>query len=142
MNRRRCHGFSLLETLAAMFLLAVCFAALLRAAGSSIALHTHASDYTQASLWASSLIDRTFVVEFPSEGEHHGEFDKTYRWTMKVTSPPENAIQTTVPMHLYRVDLLVEWNEGGKTMSARYVTLRSVSERPAAKALVFRPDES
>jgi general secretion pathway protein I len=127
-------GFSLLETLAAMFLLALCFGALMHAAGASMALGVRSEGYTQASLWASGLLDRTFVADFPAEGLHQGTFDNTYRWTMNVSSPPEDqALQTSTPLHLYQVDLTVEWQEGGRPVRARFVTLRTVSTRPPAQ---------
>jgi general secretion pathway protein I len=131
MRQRREQGFSLLETLAAMFLLALCFGALMQAAGASMALNARAADYTQASLWASGLLDRQYVTEFPSTGIHEGRFDDTYRWKMTVSEPTsETSVRTTTPMRLYRIELTVEWNEKGKDASARFVTQRAVSEVP------------
>ena len=130
--RRRCtQGFSLLETLAAMFLLALCFGALMQAAGASMALNARAAGYTQASLWASGFLDRQFVTEFPSAGTHEGRFDDIYRWKMTVTEPAvESAVPTVTPMRLYRIELTVRWNEKGRDASARFVTQRAVSELP------------
>jgi general secretion pathway protein I len=135
MRKRRAQGFSLLETLAAMFLLALCFGALMQAAGASMALNARAADYTQASLWASGLLDRQFVTEFPSTGTHEGRFDDIYRWKMTVSEPSsETSVRTTAPMRLYRIELTVEWNEKGKAASARFVTQRAVSEVPPRDA--------
>jgi len=135
MRQRRSRGFSLLETLAAMFLLALCFGALMQAAGASMALNARASSYTQASLWASGLLDRQYVTEFPSTGVHEGRFDDAYRWTMKVSEPSsETFIRTTAPMRLYRIELIVEWNEKGKPASARFLTRRTVSQVPPRDA--------
>jgi general secretion pathway protein I len=140
MKRYRNKGFSLLETLAAMLLLALCFGALMRAASASMALHVRAAEYTQASLWAGGLLDRVFLVDFPEEGEHHGAFDATYRWTMRVSAPPqEEAMVTSAPLRLYRIELVVEWNEGGRTLSSRFVTLRSVSTKPAVPRFLLPP---
>ncbi|NII54853.1 prepilin-type N-terminal cleavage/methylation domain-containing protein [Luteibacter sp. SG786] len=131
MRQWRAQGFSLLETLAAMFLLALCFGALMQAAGASMALNARAADYTQASLWASGFLDRQFVTEFPSTGTHEGRFDDIYRWKMTVTEPPaESAVPTVTPMRLYRIELTVQWNEKGKDTSARFFTQRAVSELP------------
>ncbi len=136
MRQSRVDGFSLLETLAAMFLLALCFGALMQAAGASMSLNARAADYTQASLWASGLLDRQYVTEFPSTGTHEGRFDKTYRWKMTVSEPPAEAvIRTSMPMRLYRIELTVEWNEQGKGVSARFVTQRAVSALPARDPL-------
>jgi len=130
--RRNDRGFSLLEALAAMLLLALCFGALMHAAGASMALGLRSEGYTQASLWASGLLDRVFVADFPTEGVHRGDFDDEYHWTMRVSSPLEEAaVRTSTPLHLYRVELTVEWKEGGRPVSARFVTLRTVSTRPA-----------
>jgi general secretion pathway protein I len=131
--QRHSRGFSLLETLAAMFLLALCFGALMHAAGASMSLGVRSEGYTQASMWASGLLDRTFVTEFPSNGLHEGAFDDTYRWKMLVSSPPEaNSLKTNDPLHLYRIDLTVEWAEGGRLVSARFATLRTISTLPRA----------
>ncbi len=131
MRHGRSKGFSLLETLAAMLLLALCFGALMRTAGASMALNSHAADYTQASLWASGLLDRLYVTEFPEVGVHQGRFDATYRWVMTVSEPPlESQVTTAAPMRLYHVDLRVEWNEQGKVASATFMTERLVSMIP------------
>lgn len=128
--RKNDRGFSLLETLAAMFLLAICFGALMQATGASMSLGLRSEGYTQASLWASGLLDRVFVVDFPHEGIHEGEFDDTYRWKMEVSSPAkEAALTTSAPLHIYKVALTVEWKEGGRPVFAHFVTLRTVSTR-------------
>lgn len=130
--RRHEQGFSLLETLAAMFLLALCFGALMQAAGASMSLGVRSEGYTQASLWASGLLDRVFLVDFPAEGLHEGRFDDNYRWSMRVSSPPEEGtLRTSTPLHLYRVELTVAWEEGGRPVTAHFVTLRTISTRMA-----------
>ena len=110
-----------------MFLLALCFGALMRAAGSSMSLSSRAEGYTQASLWASGLLDRTFVSEFPDEGPHEGEFDDTYHWKMRVSLLPENAMPTYGALRIYKIDLTVEWKAGGQPASAHFVTMRTVA---------------
>ena len=130
MRPARSAGFSLLETLAAMFLLAMCFGVLMRAAGASMNLNARAAGYTQASLWASSLLDRSFVSEFPPAGDQTGRFDDTYAWRMRITMPDDARAPTLVPLQLYRVELTVTWREGGHDLSERFETLRVVSTLP------------
>lgn len=135
MRKERSRGFSLLETLAAMFLLAICFGALMRATSASLALNVRSIGYTQASLWASGLMDRVFVTEFPSEGTHSGRFDDTYTWTMRISSPSDaSRVVTRQPMHLYRIELTVAWTEGQRQLTSRFETLRVVSTKPALTA--------
>ena len=131
MRQSRIRGFSLLETLAAMFLLALCFGALMKAAGASMALNARATGYTQASLWASGLLDRLYITDFPSTGTHQGHFDDTYRWLMVVSEPPADAfVQNPTPTRFYQIDLTVTWNEDGKPTSAHFVTERTMSALP------------
>jgi general secretion pathway protein I len=128
----RARGFSLLEVIAAVALLAICFGALMRVAGASLNLTSHASGYTQSALWASSLLDRIFVVDFPAEGTSQGSFDATYRWTMHISTPEDSlSVPTNAPLHLYRIDLDVSWSEAGRPLKSHFTTLRTVSTRPA-----------
>jgi general secretion pathway protein I len=127
----RARGFSLLEVIAAVALLAICFGALMKVASASLNLASRASGYTQSALWANSLMDRTFVVDFPGEGVSHGRFDDNYQWTMRVTSPADASNEPTiVPLHLYRVELEVSWQEAGHRLTSHFATLRTVSTRP------------
>lgn len=141
MRQRRSRGFSLLETLAAMILLAVCFGALMQAAGASMALTAKAADYTQASLWASGLLDRQYVTEFPSPGTYEGRFDDVYRWKMTVSEPAaETSIRTSSPMRIYRIELQVRWSETGKDTSVSFVTQRAVSTVPPRESAFVSGD--
>jgi general secretion pathway protein I len=137
MHGYRVRGFSLLEVIAAIALLAICFGALMRVASASLNLASRASGYTRSAMWANSLLDRVFVVDFPSEGVSHGDFDADYSWTMRVSSPEDASAQpTSVPIHLYRIDLDIAWREGGRELGSHYTTLRTVSTRPVAQAQV------
>jgi hypothetical protein len=51
---------------------------------------------------------------------------------MTVSEPPSEAVmRMSAPMRLYRIELTVVWNEKRKDVSARFETLRAVSEVPA-----------
>jgi general secretion pathway protein I len=133
MAEQRAKGFSLLEVMAAIVLLAICFGVLMRVSGASLNLTSHAMSYSQASLWASSLLDRTFVTDFPVLGTSSGHFDARYRWQMRVTSLQDDgqAEAVAMPWKLYRIELDVKWMEGRHDYSEHFSTLRTVSVRPA-----------
>jgi len=137
MHGYRARGFSLLEVIAAVALLAICFGALMRVASASLNLASRASGYSQSAMWANSLMDRVFVVDFPEEGSTHGAFDADYTWSMHVSSPVDALREpTNVPVHLYQVDLDVSWHEGGHTLTSHFSTLRTVSTRPRPTPLM------
>ncbi|NID16162.1 prepilin-type N-terminal cleavage/methylation domain-containing protein [Luteibacter yeojuensis] len=133
--KRRFHqgGFSLLEVIAAIAILAIAFAALMQVAGSSLSLTARANERTQAALRARTLLDGAFVMEPVREGVSDGRFDDTYRWRMNVTryQPPGDVPPGDAQPGLdggaggmYRLDLDVIWGQGGGERHARFSTLR------------------
>ena len=124
---RHARGFSLLEVIAAIMLLAIAFGALMEVAGGSIRLSQKASDYTQAALWARSALDSRFVLEPLKPGTTEGHFDNRYRWRMQVTpwsAPGVTPPSTPYAFQLYRLDLDVMWGSAPFEHTARFSTLR------------------
>ncbi|HEY4293831.1 type II secretion system protein [Luteibacter sp.] len=126
-------GFSLLEVIAAIAVLAITFAALMQVAGSSLSLTARANERTQAALRARSLLDGAFVMEPVREGASDGRFDDTYRWRMNVSryQPPGDVPGGNGQPGLddggggmYRLDLDVVWGPAGGERHARFSTLR------------------
>lgn len=129
----RARGFSLLEVIAAIMLLAIAFGALMQVAGGSIRLTQKASDYTQAALWARSALDTRFVLEPLQPGVTQGHFDKRYRWRLQVTpwaAPNTAPAGTPFAFKLYRLDLDVMWGSPPFEHTARFSTLRIGSNAP------------
>lgn len=124
-SRRRVGGFSLLEVIAAILLLAITFAALMQVAGGSIRLTQNASAHSEAAMWASSLLDSSFVLDPLHSGTTEGRFDSRYHWRMQVTPwTAAGASDTSGPLRLYRLDLTVLWGRAPREQSAHFSTLR------------------
>ena len=123
-----CHpqrGFSLLEMIAAMLLLAIAFTALMKVAGASISLTQNAAQHSEAALWARGKLDSAFVGEPIRAGQSAGAFNDRFRWQLSVTpwtgagvSPPNAALR------LYQLDLEVLWGPSTHPRSAHFRTLR------------------
>jgi len=118
-------GFSLLEVIAAMMLLAIVFTALMHVAGGAIRLTQNAAAHSEAAMWARSLLDSAYVGEPIRPGSSAGQFNAKYRWRLNVTpwsqagiAPPGASLQ------LYRLDLDVLWGPPGHPRSAHFRTLR------------------
>ena len=124
-------GFTLLEVIAAIAVLAVAFAALMQVAGSSLRLTAKASDRSIAALHARAVLDGAYIVDPLQPGITQGKFDDNYSWRLTV-SPWQPAGQQTSPLQLqaanqnlaaprlFRLDLQISW--GNQT--ARFATLR------------------
>ncbi len=121
--KRRARGFSLLEVIAAVMLLAIVFAALMQVAGGSLNQTARASSRSQAALWAQSKMETLGRLEPLQGGHSEGRFDATYRWQLEVT--PWDAVPADDPgLRLYKLDLDVLWGEGAQTHTLRFVSLR------------------
>lgn len=135
---RRAAGFSLLEVIAAVLLLAITFASLMRVAGSSIDLTRRSAERSAAAMWARSLLDSAFVLEPIRPGRSSGRFDARYSWQLDVQpwTIPGAAMPTQpaamVPLRLFKLDLDVLWRSGRHDYRARFSTLRLAAPLPTA----------
>jgi general secretion pathway protein I len=131
-TRRSQRGFSLIEVIAAIMLLAIAFAALMKVAGGSIGLTQNAAGYSEAALWARGLLDSAFVGEQIKTGNSAGQFNNQFRWQLAVTPWNDAGIQPpTAPLHLYQLDLDVLWGPIGHPRSAHFRTLRLAGQDAA-----------
>ena len=126
------NGFTLLEVIAAIMLLAIAFTALMRVAGGSIRLSQNASNHSEAALWARSLLDTAFTIEPIRPGMTSGQFDQRFRWQLAVTPWQPPSAPPNTPLQLYQLDLDVMWGPPVHPYSAHFRTLRLASAAPAA----------
>jgi general secretion pathway protein I len=132
-------GFSLLEVIAAIMLLSIAFAALMKVAGASINLSQNAAEHSQAALYARSLLDSAFVGTPVTPGSRSGRFDPHYRWQLDVTRwNGAGAATPKSPLRLYQLDLDVLWGSAAHPRSAHFSTLR-LAGPPAADAAQASP---
>lgn len=128
--KTRADGFTLLEVMAAIMIMALAFAFLLQAMGASVALTHKAAARTQAAAWAQSLLDSAYVMTPPQAGVRQGRFDKTYHWRLTVQRwQPRHAIDKKQAvrnndLRLYQLDLAVMWGAPPRQQVAHFATLR------------------
>jgi general secretion pathway protein I len=124
-------GFTLIEVVVAFSLLAVGLAAAMQIAVGSMRQARSAEAFTEASLYAQSLLDGVGVGERLEEGGDSGRFDDRYAWDLEVTpyevasDPPIDPAM--VPVQLYRLDLRVRWERGRNEYEAQFSTLRALT---------------
>jgi general secretion pathway protein I len=127
---RRQRGFSLLEVIAAIMLLAIAFGALMKVVGSSFNLTAHASRRGEAALLARSKLETLGRMDPLQEGQSDGRFDDTYRWQVVVTRWGASQPDDDPSLRLYKLDLDVSWTENAKTSTAHFTTLRMPEVSP------------
>ncbi len=128
---RRQSGFTLIEVVVAFSLLAVGLAAVMQVAIGAMHQARSATEFTEASLYAQSLLDTTGVGERLEEGTDSGRFGDRYQWQLDVR-PYEIATDTPqdpamAPVDLYRLDLVVTWERGRRVHEVQFSTLRALT---------------
>lgn len=123
--RAAARGFSLLETLAAILLLAVAVAALMRVASASLSLTDKVGQITRADMLAQGKLDALGVAEPLVPGEREGAFDRDYRWRLRVAPWRGDGLPADGVLALYRVELRVSWGDARRPRELTYVTLRT-----------------
>ena len=119
------HGFSLLETIAAILLLAIAVAALMRVASASLNLTDKLGQTTRADMLAQGKLDALGIAEPLAPGEYEGKFDKDYRWRLRVLPWQDGELPPDAALMLYRVELHVLWGDARRPRELTYVTLRT-----------------
>jgi general secretion pathway protein I len=127
-------GFTLIEIVVAFAILALGLGIAMQIAGGAMRNARQAATRTDAALYAQSLLDTVGVGERLEEGSSSGEFGEQFRWTLRAEpyeieseSPIEPGLSA---VQLYRLQLDVTWETGGKEQVASFVTLRALTPDP------------
>jgi type IV pilus modification protein PilV len=138
------HGFTLLEIMVALAILATGIVAVLELFGGSLRLGSKASQRTQAVIYAQNVMDRVLAKERLEDGENSGEFPGGYRWQARIQEvhPPEedtkrlqsNRQQATDFFHLKEIEVGVFWSEGVGQQSYLLRSLRAQTDQPEPQA--------
>jgi len=137
---RNARGFTLLEIMVALAILATGIVTVLELFGGSLRLGSKASQRTQAVIYAQNVMDRVLAKERLEDGEDSGEFPGGYRWQAQVQEvhPPEedtkrlqsNRQQATDFFHLKEIEVGVFWSEGVGQQSYLLRSLRTQTDQP------------
>lgn len=127
MNRRpRQGGFSLLEVLVAFAILSVSLGVLLQVFAGGLRNAGASDDYTQATLYAESILAAVGREAPLSEGVHSGPINDRFSWRSTVDAYQEGmpSFEQAPPVHAYRVSVEVFWQGMVQARSVRLETLR------------------
>lgn len=137
-------GFTLIEVVMAFSLLAVGLGIAMQIAIGAMRQTRNAAEFTEASLYAQSLIDTLGVAERLEPGQESGKFGERYRWELSVDPYEVQPVATSTTattgglsqpeampsVEMLRLELVVSWERGNNTHEARYVTLRAMTPQP------------
>jgi len=137
---RRSAGFTLIELIAAFVIFALGFGILMQILGGALHTTKQSAEYTQAALYAQSLLDVQGVGEPLEEGGRSGQFDENFSWQLNVSKyqpipvtsnntvlqAGPSPITTPGGIELFQLELVVNWGNQYLMHHARFVTLRAM----------------
>jgi len=114
-------GFTLLEVLMAVGLLAVTSALVISTMSGGLRQVRWSTQASEASMYAQSLLDTIGTMEFLEPDSKQGEWDDgKYRYQLDIKKVPDpsiaadaqtSGIEAVNPPTLYQVNLLVTWGD-------------------------------
>jgi len=111
--KKNIHGFTLLEIMIAMAIIAISLTAVLRIQSQSLSLASDARFYTTAPLLAQSIMARIMTSdpeELRSDSGDFGEDFSDYTWRTSVEDLTLDGPQEFLDL-IKRIDLSVKWND-------------------------------
>ena len=119
-------GFTLIETLVAMMVLAISFVVIMQLFSGGLTSSRIAGDYLYGMFHAQEKIDEFLLSETPEPGVYEGDFDDGYAWRAEVTVLESDDPETDkIPLVPVEVAVAVRWPHGvgEKTFSLRSMML-------------------
>ncbi|QTA78570.1 Prepilin-type cleavage/methylation N-terminal domain-containing protein [Desulfonema limicola] len=124
------HGFTLLEVMAAISIMAIVLTAVFQLHIQTISMNNTARFYTTAPLLAQTRIAVLEISDDISEGTQSGDFGDEfpgYTWTVTIEQvEDESEILGSTAQDLKKIDVSVDYNEG--EFSYNFRTYRMLPE--------------
>jgi prepilin-type N-terminal cleavage/methylation domain-containing protein len=112
---RSCRGFTLLEVMVAIGIMAIVLVSVYRLQSQTIAMSMESRFYTQAPLLARNALNRLEQSREREMMSDQGDFGREfpgYQWKITVTEAPSEALGVEFSRDMKRIDVLVSLNNG------------------------------
>lgn len=132
----RQRGFSLLELMVALTILALSLGVLYESAGTSVRIAQTSERQTAAWLLARSVLDAQATI--PAGGAQGAGDDGGFHWEY-TAQPADQDPKTVEQFPLYRVEVVVTWPAGSDVSTVRLATTRT-QQMPLSTTAVDKGD--
>jgi len=114
-HAKRHAGFSLLEVLVALSILALSYGMILQLLGSSSRNALRASDYRQAIMVAESQLNLAATVRDPARLPRSGEVGEKFAWRLDIAPAADLAMSNAASMYApLQLTVEVSWKENAR----------------------------
>jgi general secretion pathway protein I len=123
--KNRYRGYTLIEVLVAMFILALTLTVIFRIFSGGLLKIGIATDYTRAVMVAESVLAATGITEKLIAGETTGRLLDKYLWSRSIEPYEMDATfeGDNTPVSAFKVSVVVEWSAGDDFRSLDLNTL-------------------
>jgi general secretion pathway protein I len=121
-GRRIEAGFTLLEVVVALTIVAMGVVTVLEIFSLGLRLVSRSSELSRARLYGQSVMDEVIVYGSPQSGQEEGFFPSGHRWTFQVKGVEERTVSLSSPWELKDVE--VRYRETNREKQVELKTLR------------------
>lgn len=112
-------GFTLLEVMVAVGLLAFAMVSILGIVGHNINIATRSTNYLIASSLADEIASRIDAEGLPSDSQRSGKFENHPGFEWHIVVAPYNLTQFEAKMNI--VSILITWDDGEEVYEINFV---------------------
>lgn len=126
-------GFTLLETLVALSVLAISLVVVLQLFSGGLRAEKASDDYSRAVFYGSEKMEEMLLVTPLEEGILEGDCDEKYRWQTEVVpiELPEEE-EATLPFRMMEITVRIFWSQGVRDKQFELRTTKILEKAPAA----------
>lgn len=122
------HGFTLIETLTAMMILAISLVSIFQLFSGGLNSERLAENYTHAIFHAREKMEEILLYREMADGEFEGDFGDGFRWKAAVSAiisdeTDKDSGVPEEPNHLFHVSVSVFWDAGERERSYEISTV-------------------
>jgi general secretion pathway protein I len=122
-------GFTLLETLVAISVLAISFTIILQLFSGGLKSSKVSDEYTRGIFHAREKVEEVLLSKKLSEGDLEGEFEDRFRWKTKIVKiGPEEKEAALLPFENFSITVIVAWSEGHKEKQIQLTTMKTIEK--------------
>jgi general secretion pathway protein I len=112
---RERRGFTLIETLVAISILAISLVVLMQLFSGGLKSSRVSDEYTRGIFHAREKMDEILLAQDLTEGTIRGEFDDGFKWRADALKLDiKEAKDVKVPFRAFNVKVAVTWDAGGR----------------------------
>jgi len=125
-TKRQVRGYTLIEVLIAMMILALALTVLMRIFSGGLRNIAVSADYAHAVLLAEAQLAAAGSSEALAPGETYGNEDDKFRWTRTVEEYMAKEFEKVekLPVTAFQVTVVVEWPNFGRTRRLNLSTIK------------------